>query len=132
MNILFITNTLPPVVDGVGDYTLNLAKEFAKHGHNVSIVCKCDDRVKTDYEDIKVFPIVEAWNKSVAAPVIRLIRERHIEIVSLQYVPHGYDNRGLPFAIAYLAKEIKKINVPLYTFFHFFSSFPGIPHPETP
>ena len=60
MNILFITNTLPPVVDGVGDYTLNLAKEFAKHGHKVSIVCKRNDRVKTDYEDIRVFPIVEA------------------------------------------------------------------------
>lgn len=118
MNILFITNTIPPVVDGVGDYTLNLAKEFVKHRHNVSIVCKRDDRVKTDYEDIKVFPIVEAWNKSAAAPVIRLIQERHIDIVSLQYVPHGYDNKGLPFSIAYLAKEIKKINVPLYTFFH--------------
>ena len=106
MNILFITNTLPPVVDGVGDYTLNLAKEFAKHGHKVSIVCKRNDRVKTDYEDIRVFPIVEAWNKSTAAPVMQLIQERHIEIVSLQFVPHGYEPHGLPFGLIRFVKEI--------------------------
>lgn len=118
MNILFITNTLPPVVDGVGDYTLNLAKEFAKYGHNVSIVCKRDDRIKTDYEDIKVFPIVEAWNKSAAAPVIRLIRERDIYIVSLQYVPHGYEPHGLPFGLIRFVKEIRKTQVPIFTFCH--------------
>lgn len=118
MNILFITNTLPPVVDGVGDYTLNLAKEFAKHGHHVSIVCKRDDRVATNYDDICVFPIVVTWNKTATHSVIRLIQEKHINVVSLQYVPHGYDNRGLPFAIAYLAAQIRKIDVPLYTFFH--------------
>ena len=118
MNILFITNTLPPVVDGVGDYTLNIAREFARHGHKVTVVCKRDDRVRTEYDDICVCPVIEAWNKATVGTVIRLINEKHIKIVSLQYVPHGYDNRGLPFAIAYLAKQIRKINVPLYTFFH--------------
>ena len=118
MNILFITNTLPPVVDGVGDYTLNLAKEFAKHGHKVSIVCKRNYRVKKDYEDIRVFPIVEAWNKAAAHPVIRLIQEKHINVVSLQYVPHGYEPHGLPFGLIRFVKEIRKTHVPIFTFCH--------------
>lgn len=118
MNILFITNTLPPVVDGVGDYTLNLAKEFAKYGHNVSIVCKRDDRVETDFEDIKVFPIVDTWNKAAAHPVIRLIQEKHINVVSLQYVPHGYEPHGLPFGLIRFVKEIRKTQVPIFTFCH--------------
>ncbi|MBP3470762.1 MAG: glycosyltransferase family 4 protein [Paraprevotella sp.] len=118
MKILFITNILPPVVDGVGDYTLNLAKEFARHGHSTCIVCKRDERGKTVYDDIEVFPVIEEWNREAATPVIRLIRERRVDVVSLQYVPHGYDHRGLPFAIAHLARQINRTGVPLYTFFH--------------
>lgn len=118
MKILFITNILPPVVDGVGDYTLNLAKEFAKHGHNVSIVCRFDERVKTVYDDIEVFPIVEEWNQMAVHPVIQLIKEKQIDVVSLQYVSYGYNHRGLPFAIAHLARQINRTGVPLYTFFH--------------
>lgn len=118
MNILFITNTLPPVVDGVGDYTLNLAKEFAKHGHRVSIVCKRDDRVETNYDDICVFPIVDTWNKAAAHPVIRLIQDKHIDVVSLQYVPHGYEPHGLPFGLIGFMKNIRNTSVPVFTFCH--------------
>lgn len=118
MNILFITNALPPVVDGVGDYTLNLAKEFAKHGHNVSIVCKRDNRVETNYDDICVFPIVDTWNKAAANPVIRLIQEKHINVVSLQYVPHGYEPHGLPFGLIGFMKNIRNTSVPVFTFCH--------------
>lgn len=125
MNILFITNTLPPIVDGVGDYTLNLAHEFAEHGHNVNIVCKHDERIKTTYDGIAVFPVVEDWNEASINLVIRLIKKKHIEAVSLQYVPHGFDHRGLPFVIAHLAKRINKTGVPLYTFFHEVCIGPG-------
>ena len=30
---------MPPIVDGVGDYTYNLAHEFALHGHEVIVIC---------------------------------------------------------------------------------------------
>lgn len=118
MNILFITNTLPPVVDGVGDYTLNLAREFAKHGHQVSILCKRDDRVKHDYADIAVYPIVEKWNRMSARCISNLIKEQKVDVVSLQYVPHGFEPHGLPFGLVGFVKEVKKTGVSVFTFCH--------------
>ena len=44
MRILFITNQMPPLVDGVGDYTCNLARGFARHGHEAAVVCREDMR----------------------------------------------------------------------------------------
>ena len=118
MNILFITNTLPPVVDGVGDYTLNLAREFAKHGHHVSIVCKHDDRVRRDYTDIAVYPIVEKWDRKASKIVMQLIQKDNVNIVLLQYVPHGFEKNGLPFSLVHLTSCIKKRGIALFTFFH--------------
>lgn len=118
MNILFITNTLPPVVDGVGDYTLNLAREFARHGHKVTVVCKRDDRVRTEYDDICVCPVVEAWNRRGATTVMQIIKERKTDVVSLQYVPHGFEPHGLPFGLIGFISEIKKTDVPVFTFCH--------------
>lgn len=40
MHILFITTAFPPLVDGVGDYTYNLAQEFVNNGHQAIVVCK--------------------------------------------------------------------------------------------
>lgn len=118
MKILFITNKLPPLVDGVGDYTYNLAHEFAKHGHVVTVVCKDYDGIHTIYNDIEILPIVKTWNKQAIQPVVNAIKERQIEVVSLQYVPHGFHPRGLPFALIRLVEAIKKQNVRLFTFCH--------------
>lgn len=118
MKILFITNKFPPLVDGVGDYTYNLAHEFAKHGHEVTVVCKDHDGIHTIYDDIKVLPIVKAWNKQALQPIVNVVKERQIEVVSLQYVPHGFHPKGLPFALISIVRAIKKQKVRLFTFCH--------------
>lgn len=118
MNILFISKTLPPSVDGVGDYTLNIAKEFGKHGHNVSLICQKSDGIITDYENLTVLPIVESWNAANGKNVNNVIRDRKIEAVCLQYVPHGFEPHGLPFRLISFLKEVKKSDVPIFTFLH--------------
>lgn len=118
MKILFITNNLPPIVDGVGDYTYNVAKQFAEHNHEVYIVCKNIPRINTDVERITVLPIVYKWNFKCYKPIIKLIKERNIDIVSLQYVPHGFHKKGLPFPIIKLTNEIKRCNTKIFTFCH--------------
>lgn len=118
MNILFITNTPPPVVDGVGDYTLNLAREFARQGHKAGIVCRNDSRVKADYDDVEVFPVVNGWNRKEAAKVKRIIKEGQYEVLSLQYVPHGFEPHGLPLGLVGFLKEVKKTNIKVFTFCH--------------
>lgn len=118
MNILFITNTLPPEVDGVGDYTLNLAKEFAKHGHEVSIVCKKSNKVLIDCTEVGIYPIVDKWNKGAAIQVKQLMQQRSVEMVCLQYVPHGFEPHGLPLGLLLFMQELKKAGTPIFTFFH--------------
>lgn len=118
MKILFITNKFPPLVDGVGDYTYNLAHEFAKHGHEATVICRAYDGIHTIYGDIKVLPIVKAWNKQAIQPIVNVIKERQIEVVSLQYVPHGFHPKGLPFALISIVGTINKQKVRLFTFCH--------------
>lgn len=118
MRILFITNCLPPIVDGVGDYTYNIAKQFVEHNHEVYIVCKKNHTINTDVKGMTVFPVVEKWNLNCHKPIVKIIKEKGIEIVSLQYVPHGFHQKGLPFPLIKLIKKIKNCDVNLFTFFH--------------
>lgn len=118
MNILFITNNLPPIVDGVGDYTYNLACEFARHGHNVHIICRKCEQIRVDYSDLKVVPMVEKWNRVAGKQIVEYIRDNGIDVVSLQYVPHGFHPKGLPFGLISCLEEIKKTNVKIMTFCH--------------
>lgn len=118
MRILFITNNLPPLVDGVGDYTYNLAREFAKHGHEVHVVCRDKVEICDDFEDIHVAKIVRKWSRQAGKDIADYIRENGIEVISLQYVPYAYDPKGLPFGLVMALKEIKKCGVHLMTFCH--------------
>ena len=65
-----------------------------------------------------IVPCVKAWNWSCYKPIVRLIREKGIEVVSLQYVPHGFHPKGLPFPLIQLVRKIKKCNIKLFTFCH--------------
>ncbi|MBM6961652.1 glycosyltransferase [Bacteroides caecigallinarum] len=118
MNILFITNNFPPIVDGVGDYTYNIAKQFVEHKHNVYIVCKKTNEICTNEKEMTILPIIKKWDFTSHKPIVNLIRNKSIDIVSLQYVPHGYQQKGLPFPLIKLTYEIKQTQAKLFTFFH--------------
>lgn len=118
MKILFITNQFPPLVDGVGDYTYNISMQFAEHNHDVYIVCKRNSKINTDVKGITILPIINKWDWNCYKPIISLIKEKLIDVVSLQYVPHGFHPKGLPFPIIKLTKEIKKCHTLLFTFCH--------------
>lgn len=118
MTILFITNHLPPIVDGVGDYTYNLACEFAQHGHCVHVICRSCKEIHTDYKEISVNPIIECWNKTAGKQIAAYVRQHHVDVVSLQYVPHGFHPKGLPFGLVAALKEVKKTGIKVMTFCH--------------
>ena len=124
MRILFITNNMPLNIDGVGDYTANLAREFARYGHFVTVVCRDCRYIKTNYEDIKVYPVVRTWNRAAVQSILEVIRVNTIEWVCLQYVPHGFHPKGLPFGLLSIVKAIRKqAGVKLMTFCHEVSTF---------
>lgn len=118
MKILFITNNFPPTVDGVGDYTYNIAKQFVEHHHEVYIICRKDSHINTNVLGMTIFPIINKWDYNCYKPIIKFIKEKAVDVVSLQYVPHGFHPKGLPFPLIKLTKEIKKCNTKLFTFFH--------------
>lgn len=118
MIILFITNQLPPIVDGVGDYTYNLACEFAQYGHSVHVICRSCKEIHTDYKEISVNPIIECWNKTAGKQIAAYVRQHHVDVVSLQYVPHGFHPKGLPFGLVAALKEVKKTGIKVMTFCH--------------
>lgn len=118
MHILFITNYLPPVIDGVGDYTYNLAREFSKRGHEVTIVCRADLEIDADIPGVAIYPVIKKWDNSAATSIVRVIQDRDIRVVCLQYVPHGFHPKGLPFGLPQVVKAIKGQGVTLFTFCH--------------
>lgn len=118
MKILFISNHMPPIVDGVGDYTYNLAHEFALHGHEVIVICSNCFKSPIETNEFTILPIITKWDKKAGQQIVTIIKEYNIDIVSLQYVPHGFHPKGLPFGLIALVHEIKKTNVKTITFFH--------------
>lgn len=109
---------MPPIVDGVGDYTYNLAHEFTQHEHKVIVVCSNCSETKIETTEFTVLPIITKWNKKAGQQIVAIIKKYNINIVSLQYVPHGFHPKGLPFGLIALLHEINKANVKKMTFFH--------------
>lgn len=118
MHILFITNNLPPAIDGVGDYTVNLARTFAAHGHRVTIVCRHREGVRTDYNGVTVLPIVNGWNASAGTQIAEVVRSHGVDVVSLQYVPHSFHPKGLPLGLVIAMRRVRKTGVKVMIFCH--------------
>jgi glycosyltransferase involved in cell wall biosynthesis len=129
MKIAFITSSLEPGRDGVGDYTRRLAGELIRQGHGVRVI-SLNDKVETrkqkaesrnenhisDFDemqrsegtDIECLRLPESlrWPDRV-----RLAREWLEEFnpdwVSLQFVPFGFHPKGLCFG---LGEKLSHIN----------------------
>jgi len=116
MEILQIVPQLPPAINGLGDYSLNLA-----------IQLRSDYKIEssflvgsTDWQgpnEIDNFPVAHVSN-STSKELLREISNH--SIILLHYVGYGYARKGCPF---WLLKGIKnwKLNDPankLITLFH--------------
>ena len=94
MLIIQVVPRLPPAVDGVGDYALNLAqqlrKDFGIETH--FIVC---DPTWTGATEIGGFPISQISVHS-ANTLLSLLPSDRTATVLLHYVGYGYAKRGCP------------------------------------
>jgi len=102
MRIAFICCSLEPGMDGVGDYTRLLADELVAVGHDVSLIALNDrhigDQIIQNF-DLPIpmirFGIQVCWKKRLHV-VSKLLNAFFPDLISLQYVPYGYDIKGLP------------------------------------
>ena len=116
LKILFICASVEPGKDGVGDYTRKLAGELCKQNNSIKIIALNERYLQEPYleymqtdENVQI-PVLRVskktpWNE-------RLIKAKtYIEAmqpdwISFQYVPYGFNKKGIPF---YLPDKIKQL-----------------------
>ena len=117
MKIIFITSSLEPGRDGVGDYTRRLAGIFVKLGHSVTALCLNDQFTTSeivgcqhiDGVELDVIRIPFKWQHQQ-----RMARAKYWigildpEWLSLQFVIFSFHNKGLPFKISNSLSELGK------------------------
>ncbi len=108
MKVLFLCPSLEPGRNGVGDYTRRLAAECIRQGAQAEVVSLHD-------ADATMALREEQTDGGARVPVLRLPMGmswhakrkafdasglgRDVDIKSLQFVPFGYQPKGLPFAL---------------------------------
>jgi hypothetical protein len=118
LKILFVCTCLEPGMDGVGDYTRRLASELSSRGHLCYVLALADPRVAaiTRDDDSIRLPAALSWGDR-----IREAQHFRDEIVpdwiSWQFVPYGYDPRGICLGLDRRLEEIAE-GFPNHIMFH--------------
>jgi hypothetical protein len=117
MHIIQIVPKLPPTIDGVGDYALNLAiqlrKDFAIETH--FLVCNPKWIGAKSIEDFSIRKVTEFSTLDLLS-----LLSSDISIVLLHYVGYGYAKRGCPVWLVEGLERWKSnnTNARLVTMFH--------------
>ena len=111
MKICFLCPSLEPGQDGVGDYTLRLARQLQELGHECLCIAINDNKLGEDSSANREAEISgtgalvlrfsgrKPWEERI--PLLReAVRRFGPDWISLQYVPWGYDPKGLPRQLA--------------------------------
>jgi hypothetical protein len=119
MRILFLCGCLEPGMDGVGDYTISLALELSRQGHEISCVA-CNDHQISSIEsytssyaplsddEVRVhrFSSHIGWQTRFQH-LHRIFISFNPDWVSLQYVPYSFASNGLPLEFTYRLQSLR-------------------------
>jgi len=115
-----IVPRLPPWIDGVGDYALNLARELRK-SHNIETHFIVGDPEWDEPSKVDGFRVNKIDSRSPNALFELLHNQNDMSMpILLHYVGYGYAKRGCPFWLLEALKNWGKENsqVRLMTMFH--------------
>lgn len=93
-SVISIVPRLPPAIDGVGDYALNLARQIRKD-FNIQTHFIVGNPEWHGLTEIDGFPVMQVTG-SCANELINLLSSDLTSPVLLHYVGYGYANRGCP------------------------------------
>jgi hypothetical protein len=118
--VVQIVPRLPPVIDGIGDYAVNLARRLRKDfGINTHfIVC---DPAWNGATELEAFPVSRLTERSVSAITSLLSNEFYYSsTILLQYSGYGYEKRGCPQWLVSGLQRWRRMNQErrLITMFH--------------
>jgi hypothetical protein len=104
MRITFITSSLAPGRDGVGDYTRDLAAACASLGHTSTLLSLNDRHASGVSEELQSargeplptlrLPVSASWGSRLPLAQ-RWIEQQAPDWISLHFVPYGYHPKGL-------------------------------------
>ncbi|MBC8109559.1 MAG: hypothetical protein H7Y04_00715 [Verrucomicrobia bacterium] len=112
MKIVFLTGCTEPGQDGLGDYTMILARECILAGHSVTIVALHDSFVETVVSEnrdmqIKVLRVPSDYSFAKKTPVVQaLIQDFSPDWLSFQFVGYSFHSRGIPIGLISFLKKI--------------------------
>jgi hypothetical protein len=93
-SVISIVPRLPPAIDGVGDYALNLARQLRKD-FNIQTHFVVGNTKWNGVVEIEGFPVSQVSDRSADALLTLLSGDRTSPIL-LHYVGYGYAQRGCP------------------------------------
>lgn len=115
MKLIFICASLQQGRDGVGDYSRRLAGELIRNGHQIYIIAVNDRYIENIIEEIQLDGVTKISTLRLAEKITwkekiiytrRCIDSFRPDWVSLQYVPHAYQRKGMPFQLIYFLRKI--------------------------
>ena len=124
MTVVIIIPNYPPTICGVGDYTYLLIQELLKADIDIHVICSADQKPEPVAQPF-IYPIIEKWNKKGFQTALDKLDIMKPNWVMVQYVPHGFDPRGLPIAILGFYKALTKKAYQVLTVFHEVRVRPG-------
>lgn len=106
MKVSLLAAALPPQLDGIGDYTANLAAELSHHAQIQVLAPSGRDYLPIPGVDVRpAFSVARRGDVWQMEEVLRNIRP---DWVVLQYNPFSWGNRGLNLSLAPLLSAIRK------------------------
>ena len=106
MHILLISGEYPPMQGGVGDYTREMAREFAAQGHQASVLtpdvssghdslpdASSGDGSSGGVHPWRVYPTIHNWRWGCWSQIAALVRAIRPHVINLQYQAAVYDMR---------------------------------------
>jgi hypothetical protein len=121
--VISIVPRLPPSIDGVGDYALNLARQL-RHDCNIQTSFIVGDASWDGATEIEGFPVRKIQSQSATA-LIAALNENLSSPLLLHYVGYGYEKRGCPSWLVQGLQQWDRVDVSrsLVTMFHEISAF---------
>ena len=94
LRMISVIPRLPPAIDGVGDYALNLARQLCKD-FNIQTHFIVGNSQWNGAPELEGFPVTHVPNSS-SKHLVELLSSDRISLVLLHYVGYGYAKRGCP------------------------------------
>ena len=109
MKIDFLVRWLPPRIDGVGDYTWNLAWALREYGIDARVFTSREQQGSKDLLKKEwVFPIIRQWQPKAIIEALKTVTGPAPDWFCFQFVPQLYGRWCIAWQVADILAALKK------------------------